>query len=238
MNAALGHPDDLAPYGAAELRTVARTHLARALAAGSGAWLLGFMLAGMLLALFAAEPDVPIVPYGPVHEVMPWKPHTIDPLPSPGGGRKTPRIAGGEVRPVETEIPTAEVSPPAGQGGEVDSGEEGAGPFVQGTPIEAEPEVLPERGTYVPHDTEPLEIFNPKPVYPEMAVMAGMDGRLTVLALIGRDGSVLRAEVLRPVPMLDEAALEAVRRWRFSPALDHGRPVAVWISIPVVFTLH
>lgn len=237
MNAALKHPVDLAPYGAVELRAVARTHLARALAAGSGFWLLGFTLAGVLLVLFAAEPDVPIVPYDRVHEVQPWRSHVLDPLPSAFGVRRTPKITGGELRPVKLDLPPVEAGPPVDQAGVTGSGDE-VGSVVEARPIEIGPEPLPERGKFVPHDTEPLEIHSPRPVYPEMAVMAGVDGRLTVLALIGKDGRVLRAEVLRPVPMLDEAALEAVRQWRFSPALDQGRPVAVWISIPVVFTLH
>jgi protein TonB len=44
--------------------------------------------------------------------------------------------------------------------------------------------------------------------------------------------------VRRSVPLLDGAALDAVSRWRFTPALNNGRPVRVWVAIPVRFSLH
>ena len=90
MNAVLKHPADLAPYGAAELQAVARTQLARALAAGSGSWLLGFALTAVLFAQLPGEPDVPLVPYDTIHEISPWRPHAMAPAPSPGAVPKVP----------------------------------------------------------------------------------------------------------------------------------------------------
>jgi protein TonB len=57
-----------------------------------------------------------------------------------------------------------------------------------------------------------------------------------VKALVGKDGLVKDAEILKSAgPQLDEAALAAVRQWVFEPAMDRGRPVAVWVAIPVKF---
>jgi protein TonB len=55
---------------------------------------------------------------------------------------------------------------------------------------------------------------------------------------VDRDGSVARVEVRRTNPILDDLALAAVRQWRFLPALADSHPVAVWVTVPVRFTLH
>ena len=52
---------------------------------------------------------------------------------------------------------------------------------------------------------------------------------------IGADGSVTDAKVLRSIPMLDEAALEAVRQWRYEPTMLNGVAVPVIITVPVSF---
>ena len=61
---------------------------------------------------------------------------------------------------------------------------------------------------------------------------------MIVQALVLEDGSVGDVRVVRSVPMLDEAAVVAVRQWRFKPAKSKGLPVAVWVAIPVKFGVH
>ena len=56
-------------------------------------------------------------------------------------------------------------------------------------------------------------------------------------ATIGGNGKVIDAKVLRSVPMLDEAALEAVRQWEFTPTLLNGAPVPVVMTVTVNFKL-
>ncbi len=76
------------------------------------------------------------------------------------------------------------------------------------------------------------------PIYPDSARAAGIEGRVIVSALVNEVGAVFEAHVLRPAhPLLDRAAIEAVRSWTFAPARHHVRPVAVWTSIPVTFRL-
>jgi len=48
---------------------------------------------------------------------------------------------------------------------------------------------------------------------------------------------VREVRVVRSIPMLDEAAVTAVRQWVFKPALSQNRPVAVWVAVPVRFAL-
>ena len=76
------------------------------------------------------------------------------------------------------------------------------------------------------------------PVYPAAALRAGIQGRVWVIALADTDGRVIEADVLHGVPELDEAALEAVRQWRFAPRLLRGLPCRFRVLAPVVFTLH
>jgi protein TonB len=83
----------------------------------------------------------------------------------------------------------------------------------------------PERVHYMP------------PVYPAIARAAGIEGTVILDAVIGIDGSVQELRVLRPVPFLSDAALEAVRQWLFTPTRLNGDPVPVVMTVTVTFTL-
>ena len=84
-------------------------------------------------------------------------------------------------------------------------------------------------------EDEPLLIKAVPPKYPEAARDRGIQGTVVVNALIGKSGRVVKARVARGIPELDEAALEAVRQFRFKPAVANGRKVRVWVAIPVAF---
>ena len=64
---------------------------------------------------------------------------------------------------------------------------------------------------------------------------AGARGIVILEATIARDGTVKDARVLRSVPLLDEAALTAVRQWVFTPTLLNGVPVEVIMTVTVNF---
>jgi protein TonB len=55
---------------------------------------------------------------------------------------------------------------------------------------------------------------------------------------VGKDGHVMNAVVVKSVPVLDDAAVAAVKQWVFKPALSNNKPVAVWVAVPVRFHLH
>lgn len=75
------------------------------------------------------------------------------------------------------------------------------------------------------------------PVYPEIARNARVQGVVILEAIIGADGKVEQARVLRSKPLLDEAALVAVRAWEYTPTLLNGRPTPVIMTVTVQFTL-
>ncbi len=85
---------------------------------------------------------------------------------------------------------------------------------------------------------EPKKLKHVAPEYPEMARAAGIQGIVIVEALIGEDGAVREAKVLRPVPMLDGPALDAVLQWKYTPTLLNGQPVPIIMTVTVTFTLN
>lgn len=75
------------------------------------------------------------------------------------------------------------------------------------------------------------------PKYPELARKAGLEGQVVVRVLIGTDGRVQKAEIVKSIPMLDEAALEAAKQYVFTPAEQRDKRVRVWMNIPIRFKL-
>jgi protein TonB len=97
---------------------------------------------------------------------------------------------------------------------------------------------LPAFGEYVYVEELPEAVTKVNPNYPDIAREAGVDGVVLVQALVGKDGKVKDTRIVKSIPMLDNAASDAVRLWVFKPALSNNKPVAVWVAVPVRFSLH
>ncbi|HMN16326.1 MAG TPA: energy transducer TonB [Ignavibacteriaceae bacterium] len=77
-----------------------------------------------------------------------------------------------------------------------------------------------------------------KIVYPEIAKRAGVEGKVYVLAFVNEQGTVTDAKIMKGIGAgCDEAALDAVKKTKFKPGKQRGKPVKVQVSIPVVFKL-
>jgi len=85
----------------------------------------------------------------------------------------------------------------------------------------------------------PLGGYQHVPAYPESARRRGIEGVATLRFQVHTDGTVAEMSVVRSAghPDLDEAAMEAVRKWRFEPARRGKEAVAVWVTLPVRFEL-
>jgi protein TonB len=83
----------------------------------------------------------------------------------------------------------------------------------------------------------PARVVNVNPVYPPDARDARVQGVVILEVLIGVEGKVEQAKVLRSIPLLDQAALDAVRQWEFTPTLLNGEPKKVIMTVTVNFTL-
>ncbi len=74
--------------------------------------------------------------------------------------------------------------------------------------------------------------------YPEIAKRAGIQGRVFVKAYIDTSGNVVRAEIIKGIGSgCDEAAIEAVKKSKFTPGMQRGKKVNVQVSIPILFKL-
>lgn len=83
----------------------------------------------------------------------------------------------------------------------------------------------------------PKKLVNAAPVYPATAQNAGVQGVVILELHIGTDGAVVNAQVLRSIPLLDQAAIDAVRQWRYEPTLLNGAAVPLIMTATVNFTL-
>jgi TonB family protein len=83
----------------------------------------------------------------------------------------------------------------------------------------------------------PVKTRDVKPVYPPEAQASRVQGVVIIEAILDADGTVAAARVLRSIPLLDQAALAAVRQWQFTPVLVNGTPHAVMMTTTVNFAL-
>jgi protein TonB len=83
----------------------------------------------------------------------------------------------------------------------------------------------------------PSQVRKVNPVYPADAQASRVQGVVILEALIAPDGRVQDARILRSIPALDGAALDAVRQWEYTPTLLNGAPVPIIMTVTVQFTL-
>jgi len=83
----------------------------------------------------------------------------------------------------------------------------------------------------------PKKLKDVRPAYPQEAQDAGVQGMVIIEAIIDRQGAVREAQVIRSVPMLDDAAVDSVLEWEYTPTILGGQPVEVIMTVTVNFTL-
>lgn len=81
----------------------------------------------------------------------------------------------------------------------------------------------------------PTRMHDVRPVTPETALQAGIRGVVILEIVVAPDGTVSDAKVLRSIPLLDQAAIDAARQWRYTPTLLNGAPVPVIMTVTVNF---
>jgi periplasmic protein TonB len=84
----------------------------------------------------------------------------------------------------------------------------------------------------------PQKVQHVAPDYPAIARSARVSGTVILEAVIAEDGTVRDVRVLRSIRLLDDAAIEAVRQWRFTPTLLNGEAVPVIMTVTVAFNLN
>jgi len=226
------------PYGAPELKEVARKYMTRAVLVGCGLWLIAFLLTLGTTALLAMRPHeekVIVVPYRELAAPPPLTQNEPPPQVSVAQPVAPPTVG------VAVPVPDAEAPPEQTIASQEEIAQTTPGVETGGDNIVVAPpteEELPKFGEYVYVEELPEAITKVAPVYPDIAREANVDGTVLVQALVGKDGKVKDVKVVKSVQMLDDAAVTAVKQWVFKPALSNNKPVAVWVAVPVKFSLH
>jgi len=83
----------------------------------------------------------------------------------------------------------------------------------------------------------PQRVSQAQPVYPAIAKIGKVQGTVDISVVIDAGGNVEQAQVVRSIPQLDAAAVEAVRKWKYSPTIVNGVAVPVTMVVHVTFAL-
>ena len=234
------------PYGASELKQVARPYLLRGVVVASAAWIAAFLLLELLVPQWASVA---------IPRIDPTRFTCIGPPPPPAfvaqarsASTSLPRATAkrGQIEPVPDDVAPAQVIVPPSDArfsGTEGVGESGEAAVIGGsTSAQAPPDddALPKRGDLRLVDERPILAHDVLVTYPDLAREAGVEGRVVVHYLIGKDGRVIDAEIdpEHSIVLLDQCVLDAVRQLRFIPAFAHARPVPVWESRTYDFKLH
>lgn len=227
------------PHASATVLSVA-THVA---VLGSIAWVLLFSVSDKLpqvptMVAFVAEAPVPSPPPPP-------------PPPAPKAARAAqgskPVPTSGPTFTVPTEVPVG-IKPESGidlrdEGGVVGGVEGGIAGGVLGgilgsMIIEAPPLPPPAKPRRVGGELQaPALIHRVEPDYSGVAVAGKVSGTVILEATVNESGAVTDVHVLRSILLLDQAAIKAVKQWRYQPLVLNGQPVPFILVVTVTFSL-
>ncbi|MEA1973913.1 MAG: TonB family protein [Candidatus Cloacimonadota bacterium] len=103
----------------------------------------------------------------------------------------------------------------------------------------AEEQIIGKTPTIVDYEEAPSPIKKVPPIYPTFEKNAGITGAVMLEVEVFKDGSVGAVNVLGKgiTENMNKAAIDAVKQWKFKPAMANGHPVAVWVRFPVKFIL-
>lgn len=177
------------------------------------------------IAAMAIPPPVLARPVGVrTRAAAPMHPFESAPITAPVGVH--PEIP--TEMPVVADLPIGEIVAPAGD----------LGAILEGPALAPPPPPKPAGPIRVSQLVQPpRKIVDVRPIYPEIARNARIDGTVVLEAIVDPAGRVDHLRVVKSVPLLDAAALDAVRQWRYTPSVLNGQPVAVLMTVTVRFTL-
>lgn len=216
---------------------------------------IGSVLAIPILYMSADAPEVPDVLA--FVAAVPPPPPPPPPAPAPASKASKPKAAkptslvSQRAAPVEapreiTEEPRVDEAIEEGVPGGVEGGVPGGvvGGVVGGLPADLPmpppppPPTVPREPLRVGGDLKaPTLIERVDPEYPPLALRARVQGVVVLETVVDRQGRVEDVRVLRSIPLLDQAAITAVRQWRYSPLLLNGMPERFVLTVTVSFSL-
>jgi protein TonB len=93
---------------------------------------------------------------------------------------------------------------------------------------------------FVPEEVEPKydkEELESRVKYPEAAKKKGIEGEVIVQFFLDKEGKIRKTRIVQGDPLLVEAAINAIMQTEFTPALQRGKPVGVWMTMPITFSI-
>lgn len=90
----------------------------------------------------------------------------------------------------------------------------------------------------VPEKTQQAKLLvHPKPIYPNLAKQARIQGTVVLKVIVGYDGTIKTTDLVSGHPILVPAAMEAVKQWVYQPTIMNGQPLEVETQVTLTFTL-
>lgn len=207
-----------------------------------GAALTALIVVPLVASYDLPDVHVPSLPYIRVHS-----PRLPEAPPAPAPPEPARPAANTGAVPLEPPVgisPERPISPPEHEGvvGGVEPLSETGVPFGIGSEgpaaVPPPPPPRPSAPLRVGGAVRPpRRIAYVAPEYPPLAQAARVEGDVQLDAIIGVNGTIQQVRVLRPAPLLEAAAIDAVRQWRYTPTLLNGTPVPVVMTVTVSFRL-
>jgi protein TonB len=180
----------------------------------------------------AAPPPPPPPPPPPAPKAQVQRPVEPKPVPQEAAKFTAPVEVPEEIKPEEGIDLGVEGGVPGGVEGGVPGGVVGG--VVGGLPDAPPPTQAVRVGGQI---KEPKKLKDVKPNYPDIAKQARVQGVVILECTISPQGKVTDVKILRGIPLLDAAAIEAVKQWVYTPTLLNGVPVPVIMTVTVNFRL-
>jgi TonB family protein len=237
-------------YGALELKRFVGPNLIRGL-------VVSVMLHGALIslpfaatALHGAKPPITKAGVeGPIIILPPWEEVPKENRGIPRPPRPESPISKNWVPdPDEDFVDTTGVKTPSGpKGHDLPSDTGGDGGYSSGgnssgdfTEFEPPEDAIPPDTVFTPFEIAPQKLpgLCPVPAYPELAQIARMAGKVMVYVYVDRLGNVRKWKIMQANPSglgFEDEVLKVIPKWKFTPAIQQGRAVGVWVAVPVTF---
>jgi TonB family protein len=204
-------------------------------------------LAFFIIPLAAEEEPPPPAALARVLNIMTARPIPPPPAAVRPPSSSVPRDTGAAPSVIPDEIAVEREVAPSGTGdtpaiGSVSFGEGVIGSVNLGERVVAPtppPPPVQERKPVRPGGDirEPQKIRHVPPIYPQIAISAGVQGIVILEATISEAGTIENLRVLKSHPLLERAAIEAVKQWRYTPTRLNGVPVPIIMTVTVNFML-
>jgi protein TonB len=229
-------------YGAPELKRNYQKYFSRGLAIAISFHLLGLFTYYGATHFGAEEERIPVVRIMKYTDLAPPPSLTSQQVPQvavsapvakPTVGIPVP-VPDAEVSPEQTIATQQEMSQTAPVNIGTGSGKGDSLVVQQDIKIEDEPDI----NAFVPVEREPQPVKRVSPPYPEIAKRAGVEGKVFIKALVDKEGRVKKAVIYKSdAEIFNQATLDAVYQWVFTPAVMNNGPVTVWVVVPFNFQL-